>query len=73
MGEAVKENQKLLEEDQEQATAEVPGEETGTEGRLNKLPQRPPLPLNQIETTTVGPVTTKAVKHLPLPLDQREP
>ena len=69
----MKENQRLLEEDQEQAPAEVPGEETEIGGRLNKPPQQPPLPLNQRETTTVDPVTTKAVKQLSLPLDQREP
>ena len=72
MGEASKENQKLLEEDQEQAPAEVPGEGTDNKGELNKLPRQLPLPLNQRETTTVV-LATKAVRQPPLPLDQREP
>ena len=69
----MKENQRLLEEDQEQAPAEVPGEGTDNKGELNKLPQQLPLPLNQREPTTVVLATTKAVKPLHLPPDQREP
>ena len=69
----MKENQKLLEEDQEQAPAEVPGDGTDNKGELNKLPQQLPLPLNQRETTTVVLATTKAVRQPPPQLDQREP